>query len=135
MKILLDKGVTMRVQQVDVWLDAGLPETVLETNRYLLDHGRDNTNIAARRERVTIIPPVYIHPSAHIVKSTIGPHVSIGEGSRIYGSMIEDSVLEREVEINDSRIIGSLIGARAKVNGMRGCLNIGNDASIDNCMF
>jgi glucose-1-phosphate thymidylyltransferase len=135
MKILLDKGVNMRVQQVDVWLDAGLPETVLETNRYLLEHGRDNTAIAARRDRVTIVPPVYIHPSAHIVKSTIGPHVSIGEGCRIYGSMIEDSVLERDVEVNDSRIIGSLIGSRAKINGMRGCLNIGSDASIDNCMF
>ena len=32
----------MRTQPVGVWLDAGTPKSLLETNRYLLEHGHDN---------------------------------------------------------------------------------------------
>ncbi|MBN1230458.1 MAG: hypothetical protein JXA19_01185 [Anaerolineales bacterium] len=135
MKILLSEGLTMRAQPIDIWLDAGLPETVLETNRYLLEHGRDNTALALRRHRVTIIPPVYIHPNAEIIQSTIGPHASIGSGCQIYSSTIQDSVLERDVEVYDSNLSHSLIGSRARVNGMQGCLNIGNDADVDSSWF
>jgi glucose-1-phosphate thymidylyltransferase len=41
--IMLEQGLKMRTQPVTVWLDAGTPETLLETNRYLLDHNRDNS--------------------------------------------------------------------------------------------
>ena len=41
--IMLEKGLKMHTQQVDVWLDAGTPEALLETNRYLLEHGKDNS--------------------------------------------------------------------------------------------
>ena len=33
----------MRTQPVEIWLDAGTPEALLETNRYLLEHGLDNS--------------------------------------------------------------------------------------------
>ncbi|RPJ41120.1 MAG: nucleotidyltransferase family protein, partial [Chloroflexi bacterium] len=38
--IMLEDGARMRPEKVDVWLDAGTPDTVLETNRYLLEHSR-----------------------------------------------------------------------------------------------
>ena len=63
---MLEGGARMRTEKVDVWLDAGTPETVLETNRYLLEHGRDNTEQACQRQGVTIIPPVFIHETAQI---------------------------------------------------------------------
>ncbi len=47
--ILLQQGLKMRVQPVEVWHDCGKPDTLLETNRYLLDHGRDNSAVAAQR--------------------------------------------------------------------------------------
>ena len=36
--ILLESGAKMRTQEVSVWLDAGIPDAVLETNRSLLAH-------------------------------------------------------------------------------------------------
>ena len=41
--IMLESGTRMGIRQVDVWLDAGTPETLLETNRYLLENGHHNT--------------------------------------------------------------------------------------------
>jgi glucose-1-phosphate thymidylyltransferase len=57
--ILIERGNVMRTQPVGVWLDAGTPDSLLETNRYLLDHGHDNS-AAAVRPGVAVIPPVFI---------------------------------------------------------------------------
>ena len=47
--IMLKHGLKMRTELVEEWLDAGLPETVLETNRQLLKKGRDNSQEADGR--------------------------------------------------------------------------------------
>ena len=41
--ILLESKIKMRTQEVETWLDAGTAEDVLATNRYLLEHGHDNS--------------------------------------------------------------------------------------------
>jgi glucose-1-phosphate thymidylyltransferase len=33
----------MRTEKVNIWLDAGTPESLLETNRYLLENGHNNS--------------------------------------------------------------------------------------------
>ena len=39
--IMLERGLNMRTEKVDTWLDAGTSEALLETNAYLLEHGQD----------------------------------------------------------------------------------------------
>lgn len=129
--LLLKKGLRMRTEVVDEWLDAGLPDTVLETNRKLLEKGRDNSGAAGERKSVKIKPPVYIHPEATVENSTLGPYVSIGKGSVVRNSTIEDAVVEREVSIEDSQLKHSLLGERSKVRGVRGSVNVGDDSSVD----
>jgi glucose-1-phosphate thymidylyltransferase len=130
MGLMLEDGLKLRPQKVDVWLDAGLPETVLAANRYLLDHGRDNSAEAAQREGVAILQPVFIHPDAEISGSKIGPHVTIGPGCKIADSTIEDSVLEADVQVSGVQLKSSLIGDRAQVHGVAGIINIGDDAIV-----
>src|SRR5690606_32487239 len=67
-QIMVDRGTQFRVAEVDAWLDAGTVPALLETNRLLLERGRDNIGML-NAEGVVIIPPVYIHPSARIVNS------------------------------------------------------------------
>lgn len=129
--MMLEKGLKLRPATVDVWLDAGLPETVLETNRYLLDHGHDDAAKAALRNDAKIHQPVYIHLSAHVENAVIGPHVSIGPGCQVHNSTIKDSILEANAQVLDSELEGSLIGERAQVNGIKGSLNIGDDAVVE----
>lgn len=128
--MMIKKGVKMRVQMVDEWLDAGLPETVLETNRKLLEKGRDNSAEAGKRKGVTIKPPVHIHPDATVENSTLGPYVSIGRGSVVRNSAIEDTVIEREAIIENCVLKGSLIGERSQVRGIKGKVNVGDDSQL-----
>ncbi|MEX1071210.1 MAG: sugar phosphate nucleotidyltransferase [Anaerolineales bacterium] len=129
--IMLKKGTKMRTAIVDEWLDAGLPETVLETNRKLLEKGRDNSAEQGARKGVTIKPPVYVHPEATIENSTLGPYVSIGRGSVVRNSQIENTVIERDVQIENCTLAGSLIGERSQVRGVKGTVNVGDDSRVD----
>lgn len=128
--ILLERGAKMRVQKVDTWLDAGVPGAILETNAYLLENGHATPPEAAARPGVSLIPPVYVHPSAHIEASVIGPHVSIGANCRVTGSVLRNSLLEDYAEVTDSLLQNSLIGRRAKINGRAVTLNIGDDSTF-----
>jgi len=128
--ILLEAGLKMRVHPVEVWNDCGKPDALLETNRYLLEHSRDNSAAASRREGVVVIPPVYIDPTANIQQSVIGPHVSIGSGCVIQQSLIQNSIIDNDSQIIDASLKESLIGREARVVGQPRSLNIGDSSEI-----
>ena len=125
--ILLEGGARMCVQPVEIWLDAGTPETLLETNRYLLDHGRDNTAQAAR-SGVTIIPPVFIHESATIEASVVGPHVSIGPCCELHHAIVCNSIIDEGSDIRDIVVEGSLLGRQVSLSGQPLHLNLGDQS-------
>ncbi len=132
--IMVEGGLKMRTQTTNVWLDVGTIENILETNRYLLEHGRDNTK-SINRKNVMIIPPVFIHESATIDNSTIGPHASIAADCKITNSRVEDSILETGVVVDAVVLKSSFIGRQARVHGRSAeskpmVLNIGDNSSI-----
>ena len=129
--LMIKSGATMRVQSVNVWLDAGKPETLLETNRYLLENGNDNSSAASKREKVTVIPPVYIHPEAEIKASVIGPYVSISQGALIENTVLKNSIVEQGAIINSMVLENSLIGRSAAVRGRAEIMNIGDNSWIE----
>jgi glucose-1-phosphate thymidylyltransferase len=128
--LMLDQGLEMRVEPVEVWKDCGKPEPLLETNRYLLDHGRDNSIEAGQQEGIVIVPPVYIDPSAAIEHSVIGPHVTIGAGCIVKRSMLQNSIVEAGSHISDSNLAGSLIGRDARVTGRSRSFNVGDSSEV-----
>ena len=125
--ILLERGARMGTRQVDVWLDAGTPDSVLETNRYLLDHSSNNAEIFSR-PGVTIIPPVFIHESARIEASVIGPHVSIGPGCELNRAIVRNSIIDEGSEIHDIAIEDSLLGRHVSLHGQPLHLNLGDQS-------
>jgi glucose-1-phosphate thymidylyltransferase len=132
--IMLERGAQFRTQKVSVWLDTGTIEAALETNRYLLEHGRENSAGHLGGD-VQINRPVFVHPTAQIVNSTIGPHVSIGADCVITGSRIENSILEAGVTVNAAALKGSFIGRQAQIQGSSAddpplTLNIGDKSSV-----
>ena len=128
--IMLERGLQMRVEKVDVWLDAGTPEAILETNRYLLEHGSDNSPQAASREGVVLIPPVFVHPTATIHQSIIGPNVSLGAGCMVEQSIIRDSILEDEACVSRIILENSLVGRRAQLSRRAGVVNAGDNTEV-----
>lgn len=132
--IMIERGLKMRVKTVDVWLDTGTIDATLDTNRYLLAHGRDNSQ-AAIRSSVKIVPPVYIHESAKIENAAIGPYASIGADCVISNARVEDSILEAGVTVDAAALTGSFIGRGARVQGRSADdppmkLNIGDNSSV-----
>ncbi len=132
MKLMIEQGAELMPKTVDVWLDAGVPGTVLETNRYLLDHQHEQPLPDDLPDDVEVIPPVMIHPSAHIRRSKIGPHASIGAGCRVEGSTIENSIIEAETVVDSSRLNQALVGERAYVSGVNGAVIVGDDSVVKN---
>jgi glucose-1-phosphate thymidylyltransferase len=128
--IMLEKGLKMRVQPVEVWNDCGKPEALLRTNRYLLEHSRDNSPESSKRKGVVIVPPVFIDPSANIDQSVIGPHASIGPGCEIHRSIVQDSIIDQDSEIIDTTLSQSLIGRQVRVVGRHRSLNIGDSSEV-----
>ncbi len=130
----------MRTQRVETWLDTGTIAATLETNRYLLSRFHvgtfERSNVPTfQRANVQLVEPVFIHESAEVSDSVIGPNVSIGPECKIENARIEDSILEAGATVKDAALIGSFIGRRARVQGgsakappLR--LNIGDDSSV-----
>jgi glucose-1-phosphate thymidylyltransferase len=128
--IMLGRGLKMRTCKVDVWLDTGTPEALLETNRYLLENGLDNSKEAPRGKDMVIIPPVFIHPTANIEGSIIGPHVSLGAGCHVQSSIIRDSILEDGAQACSVILESSLIGRKAQIERRAGIINAGDQTSV-----
>lgn len=129
-QIMIEEGADFRTQTTDVWLDCGKPETVLETNRYLLEHGSDNSE-TIQQNGITIIPPVYIDPKAKINHAIIGPYATISANCEISYSIIRDSIVDRCAVVHHSMLDKSLIGQDAFVAGRYRTLNVGDMSSID----
>jgi glucose-1-phosphate thymidylyltransferase len=129
-QIMIDEGADFRVEEVDVWLDTGKPETVLQTNRWLLDHGHDNTPEVVLEE-ATVVPPVYIHPEAIIKHAVIGPYASVGKGCQVEHSIILNSIIDNGAVVKNVMLEESLIGRDAHVEGRYVALNVGDSSSVN----
>lgn len=130
--LMIEHGAKVRTNQISTWLDTGTIEATLDTNKILLEKKKEVNKYIGTQ--VNVIEPCFIHPSAVISNSTIGPHASIGENCKIENSQITESILEASCEIKDVALSRSLIGKQASVKG-RGdghvaVLNIGDDCSI-----
>ena len=133
--IMIERGLKMRTQTVEVWLDTGTIDATLETNRYLLEHGKANKTKNEKQHGLKIVPPVFVHASAEISNSVIGPYASIGADCIITGARVEDSILEAGVTVEAAALKGSFIGRQARVQGRSAAdpplkLNIGDDSSV-----
>ncbi len=127
--ILLERGAKMRTQEVEAWMDAGMPDALLETNRYLLENGRDNSDEAMKNlPGVAIIPPVFISPKAKITASVIGPFVSVGEDCCLNQVVISNSILEEGAQVEHMILSGSHLGRDVNVHGQTTHLNLGDQS-------
>ena len=128
--LMIERGDRFRTETVEVWEDCGKPETVLHTNRYLLEHGHDNS-AEHHGNGYLVVPPVHISATAVIQDSVIGPYATISDGCHISGSIIRDSIIDEDAHIEDTTLVQSLIGKGAVVKSSYRKLNVGDSSSVD----
>jgi glucose-1-phosphate thymidylyltransferase len=125
---MIGNGFRFRAPQIDAWLDCGKPETLLETNRYLLGdrhfwHG-DITNSV-------LVEPVHIEEGAVVRNSILGPHVSVAAGSVIEQSIVRDSIINGRSEVRNMVLNGSILGDSVQLFGASRRMNIGDHSLIE----
>jgi glucose-1-phosphate thymidylyltransferase len=117
----------------DWWLDTGKKDDFLAANTIVLDDyikrhiqgkvdrksnitGRVQIEKTAKVINSRLRGPIVIGKKCEIVDSFIGPHTTIGHGTRIINSAIEHSVILDRCHIeNIARLEDSLIGREARV--------------------
>lgn len=127
LQVMIERGEVLTAETVSMWRDCGTIEALLDTNRYLLEHGHSTE---VRPNHSVIIPPVYIAPSAVIENSVVGPHVSIAEGAVLRDSIVKDSIINEGAQIQSVIMAKSLIGDKAFVDGISHELNVGDSSDI-----
>jgi len=125
---MIKSGLKFRAPEIDAWLDCGKPETLLETNRYLL-RGRHH----AHGEVVdsVLIDPVHIEKGATVRGSIVGPNVSVAAGSLIEDSIVRDSIINRDAQIRAVVLHASILGQSARLLGSPRRMNIGDHSLIE----
>ena len=126
MQILVSKGQAIGTFPVEGWYDCGNTETLLETNRILLD----------KRGPTPAIPgsvtqgPVFVAPDATIDHCVLGPHVSVAPGARLRNAVLRDSIVNENATVEDILLEGSVVGENAVVTGGFRRVNVGDSSEV-----
>lgn len=126
---MIDHGAKIRVLEVKGWYDAGKLDTLLATNRAILE-----TRGMARRPKagadVAFVEPVYVEDGVTLHHATIGPNVSIGAGTTVESSTLRDTIVGTGVRIVRSAVHDSMIGDGAVVEGFSGQATVGDHSEL-----
>ncbi|MFO7765345.1 MAG: sugar phosphate nucleotidyltransferase [Pelovirga sp.] len=124
---MIAAGKKFKAPQIDAWLDCGKPETLLETNRYLL---KGRHHIHGDVTDCVLIEPVHVEKGARIRHSIVGPNVSVAAGSDIDFSTISDSIINAGCKVSHMALHQSLLGNSVTLIGAPRQMNIGDHSLI-----
>jgi glucose-1-phosphate thymidylyltransferase len=125
---MIDQGARLKTVEVDGWYDCGKPETLLETNRHLLETSRGARPDAA--PGVTVHDPVRVAPGVRLEDCEIGPNVTLGPGTVVRGSTLRDTIVGANSEIDGCRLHDTLLGDHVRIRGMRGSVNLVDHSEV-----
>jgi glucose-1-phosphate thymidylyltransferase len=127
MRMIAD-GCLLKAPEIDAWLDCGKPETILETNAYLL---KERHHIHGDAFNCTFIEPVHIERGAVVRDSVIGPNVSVACGSIIERSIICDSIINSNSTVLNMILTSSILGDNVTLVRPAQRMNIGDHSLIE----
>lgn len=116
LQLMIKNGSLMSAFDVGCWYDCGRPDSLLESNRQLLDrcHYISPSCTVTNSE---IIAPCHFGSDSVIVNSRVGPYVSIGRNTKIENSSMIDTILESNTTVNSITLEGGIVsGDGALVN-------------------
>jgi glucose-1-phosphate thymidylyltransferase len=127
------RGLPIDEQPATICLDTAATAGLLFTNARLLGLGYGSEDAIERSyvEDFTVLPPVFLHETAVIDSSVIGPFANIEAGAKISGSIIRSSLIGAESTIENAILDSSLIGRRARIKATGHALFIEDNKEID----
>ncbi|HUW67896.1 MAG TPA: sugar phosphate nucleotidyltransferase, partial [Candidatus Nanoarchaeia archaeon] len=106
---MINRGSKFKTFTVSSWYDCGHAESLLETNRVLLDENAESNNKYSISGSV-IIQPVTIGENVKISNSIVGPYASIANDTIIKNSIVSNSVIGARAQLITVNLQSSIIG-------------------------
>lgn len=131
---LRSKGAKFSLGKVDDWMDCGNKNATVETNGKILNYEKqefENFPSSATIENSLIIQPCFIGEHVKITNSKIGPNVSLGNGTCIVNSNIDNSLIQEKTVINHGNLSNSMIGNNAQYYGVSREISLGDFSVLD----
>ena len=130
---MTQSGLKFEPGRVTEWMDCGNKVATVETNQRILTLTADQVSIpaSANISESVILPPCFIGEHVRIERSVIGPHVSIGEGTTIADSRIQNTLIQNDSTIENKVLSGSMVGNHAKLLGRSQDISVGDYNVID----
>ena len=126
---MIDRGAKIKVAEVRGWYDCGQVETLLQTNRHLLETGRAQPPSTGSRVRVH--EPVRVAEHVTLQDVEIGPNVTVEAGSVIRRARLSDCIVGAHATIEDASLHDSLIGDHTVVRRVAGVMSAGDHTHVE----
>ncbi len=122
------KGTKFKPGQVKEWLDCGNKDATVYTNQRVLALNESKLKIPASAKIVnsSVIQPCFIGENVTIENSVIGPFVSVGEKTIIKKSVIENSIIQTNSNVESSCTTNSMIGNFVTLKNKMQDLSVGD---------
>ncbi|MBI5711303.1 MAG: NTP transferase domain-containing protein [Candidatus Eisenbacteria bacterium] len=126
MQLLVANGAVITTFPVQGWYDCGKTETLLETNRVLLDKRAQPVQIPGS----VVHDPVLVAAGATVENCILGPHVSVAAGALLRNSVVRDSIVNERATVEDIMLESSVVGENAVVRGGFRRVNVGDSSEV-----
>lgn len=130
-KRMMANGKVFKTGTVDEWMDCGNKDITIETNQRMLGFLKADGNeqlvaTTVTLENAHIIEPCFVGENVVLKNTTIGPFVSIGNGSVITNSTIKNSLIQTNAAIKNANLDNAMIGNHVQYDGNFTSISIGD---------
>ncbi len=125
---MIDRGARIKVVEVEGWYDCGQVETLLDTNRHLLETTRERDPDGGVRVRVT--SPVRVAEGVELDNVEIGPNVTVETGCKISNSKLRDTIMGENNMLDNCDLHDSIIGNNVTLRGVKGSVSVGDHSEV-----
>ncbi len=133
-KRMMAAGKVFKTGTVEEWMDCGNKAVTVETNgkmlQFLMDDGKQLLSDTYTSENSKVISPCYIGDDVVIKNSTIGPFVSVGNGTTLENCTVKNSIIQTQSVIKNTTLDNAMIGNHVMYDGNFTQISIGDYSEL-----
>ncbi len=135
-KRMMAEGKIFKTGTVDEWMDCGNKAITIETNQRMLgflkaDGEEQLVASSATLDNANVIEPCFIGENVVLKNTTIGPFVSVGDGTVIENSTVKNSLIQTNTLIKNANLDNAMIGNHVKYDGEFTSISIGDYSVLE----
>lgn len=133
-KRMMAAGKVFKTGTVEEWMDCGNKAVTVETNgkmlQFLMDDGKQLLSDTYTSENSKVISPCYIGDDVVLKNSTIGPFVSVGNGTTLENCTVKNSIIQTQSVIKNTTLDNAMIGNHVMYDGNFTQISIGDYSEL-----